>query len=284
MGLSNARGVLYVVATPIGNLDDLSPRARRVLAQVDLIAAEDTRHSGRLLAAIGVGTPMLALHEHNELAILESLRQRLETGQSIALISDAGTPLISDPGFPLVRSLRGQGYAVVPIPGANAAITALSAAGLATDRFLFAGFPPRTRSARQRFFGELSRQTMTLVFYESCHRLLNSLEDMAQAFGGTRRAVLARELTKLHETFLDLPLAELSCRVAEDADQSRGEMVVLVEGAPAVEDQALAMAPEQLLRLLMAELPLNRAAALAARLTGLRRNDLYQLGLALRQL
>jgi 16S rRNA (cytidine1402-2'-O)-methyltransferase len=284
VGLSNARGVLYVVATPIGNLDDISVRARRVLAEVDLIAAEDTRHSGRLLAALGVGTPMRSLHEHNEQEILESLRHRLDAGQSIALISDAGTPLISDPGFSLVRALREKGYAVVPVPGPNAAITALSASGLATDRFLFAGFPPRTRGARQRFFAELSRQSATLVFYESCHRLLVSLEDMARVFGDSRRAVLARELTKLHETFLDLPLAELVRRVSHDTDQQRGEMVVLVEGAMQDEAQAVAMAPEQVLRLLMAELPLKQAAGLAAQLTSARRNELYQLGLELRQL
>jgi 16S rRNA (cytidine1402-2'-O)-methyltransferase len=282
--LSNERGTLYVVATPIGNLADISQRARQTLAEVDLVAAEDTRHSGRLLAALGINSPMLALHEHNEIALLGQIMQRLDGGQSIALISDAGTPLISDPGFALVRELRRQGYAVVPIPGANAAITALSAAGLATDRFLFLGFPPRTGPARRRLFEQLAGECATLVFYESCHRLQDCLQDMQIGFGPERRAVLARELTKLHETFIDAPLAELVTRVAEDEDQRRGEMVLLVEGLAAQQQRpADALDAERVLKILLEELPLKQAAGLAARISGQRRNDLYQRGLELRQ-
>lgn len=283
MTVSNEVGTLYVVATPIGNLADISERARRILEQVDLIAAEDTRHSGRLLAALGIATPMLAMHEHNEIEILERLLQRLDGGQSIALISDAGTPLISDPGYPLIKTLRERGYRIVPVPGPNAAVTALSAAGIAPDRFLFLGFPPRASSARRRFFEELAGEKATLVFYESCHRLPDSVVDMMDAFGASRRAVLARELTKLHETFLDAPLAELADRIKEDENQQRGEMVVLVEGAPASQDQSGGdLDPDRLLRLLIAELPLKRAVAVTAELTGLRRNGLYQRGLELK--
>lgn len=284
MVVSNKVGTLYVVATPIGNLADISERARQTLTQVDLIAAEDTRHSARLLSALGLSTPMLAMHEHNESGIMERLLQRLDGGQSIALISDAGTPLISDPGFLLVRTLREQGYQVVPVPGPNAAITALSAAGIATDRFLFLGFPPRTSSARQRLFSDLGQESATLVFYESCHRLQDSVTDMAAVFGGARRAVLARELTKLHETFIDAPLAELADLIKEDENQRRGEMVVLVEGAKPDQSRVRGgLDPDQVLRLLMAELPLKRAAAVTAELTGLRRNDLYQRGLELKE-
>ncbi|MEO5342680.1 MAG: 16S rRNA (cytidine(1402)-2'-O)-methyltransferase [Gammaproteobacteria bacterium SHHR-1] len=277
--LSNERGTLYVVATPIGNLADISQRARQTLAEVDLVAAEDTRHSGRLLAALGINSPMLALHEHNETALLGQIMQRLDGGQCIALISDAGTPLISDPGFALVRELRRQGYAVVPIPGANAAITALSAAGLATDRFLFLGFPPRTGPARRRLFEQLATETATLVFYESCHRLQDCLRDMQLGFGPQRRAILARELTKLHETFIDAPLAQLVERVSEDADQRRGEMVLLLEGNTDQPADPKAQDAERVLKILLQELPLKQAASLASGITGLRRNDLYQLGL-----
>jgi 16S rRNA (cytidine1402-2'-O)-methyltransferase len=277
-------GCLYVVATPIGNLHDISQRAKETLAAVDAIAAEDTRHSGRLLAALGITTPMLALHEHNEEAQVERLIERLEAGQSLALISDAGTPLISDPGFALIRALRERKLPLVPIPGPNAAIAALSAAGLPTDRFVFAGFPPRTGPARRGFFEELADGRATLVFYESCHRLDDCLADMCRVFGGERQAVLAREITKLHETFVCTSLAELAQRVGQDADQRRGEMVVLVAGNAQPKGRKAEIDTGLLLERLLAELPLKKAVALAAELSGLPRNQLYEQALLLKEL
>lgn len=281
MPQKNTQGCLFVVATPIGNLQDISERARAVLASVDAIAAEDTRHSGRLLAALGIKTPMFALHEHNEAVLLGALVERLESGQSLALISDAGTPLISDPGFSLIRALRERGLPVVPIPGPNAAIAALSVAGLPTDRFVFAGFPPRTGPARRSFFAELAQERATLVFYESCHRLTESLADMLVVFGHERQAVLGREITKLHETFLCQNLGELARQVSEDPDQRRGEMVVLVAGAIGSEGNRLEMDAGQLLKRLLDELPLKKAVALTVELSGLPRNQLYEQALLL---
>ncbi|MEW7978021.1 MAG: 16S rRNA (cytidine(1402)-2'-O)-methyltransferase [Candidatus Sedimenticola endophacoides] len=275
------KGVLYVVATPIGNLDDISARAVEVLRGVALIGAEDTRHSRPLLRHLGVGTPLIALHEHNERQILEGLIRRLEEGESLAIISDAGTPLISDPGFPLVRECHRQGIRVSPVPGASALIAALSAAGLPTDRFVFEGFPARNGAARQRQFGALAAEPRTLVFYESSHRILASLRDMAVAFGPLRRAALGRELTKLHETLLYAPLDELARRVEEDVHQQKGEFVVVVAGAPPPGDETLAPDTQRLLRILCGELPLKQAAALAARITGEKKNRLYQAGLGL---
>lgn len=275
-------GCLYVVATPIGNLQDISERARAVLAGVDLIAAEDTRHSGRLLAALGIRTPMLALHEHNEASRTARITEQLKANKAIALISDAGTPLISDPGFGLIQALREQNLAVQAIPGPNAAIAALSVAGLPTDRFLFAGFAPRTGPARRSFFSELAEERATLVFYESCHRISDCLEDMSYSLGGERQAVLARELTKLHETIISTSLAELAQRVAQDADQRRGEMVVLVAGNRTPQGSRVEIDAEQLLARLMRELPLKKAVALSAELSGLPKNQLYQTALAFR--
>lgn len=281
--VSNESGVLYVVATPIGNLSDMSRRALDTLASVDLIAAEDTRHTARLLSAMGLAKPLIALHEHNETGMAGRILARLQGGESIALVSDAGTPLISDPGFPLVREARRQGCKVVPIPGPSAIICALSAAGLATDRFFFEGFPPRTASARRRRFQQLAANTATLVLYESSHRLAESLEDMAGAFGADRRAVLARELTKLHETFLDAPLGELVERVRQDPDQQRGEMVILVEGAPEQDDAAeCGIDTDKLLGLLLRELSVKRAAEIVAEATGRRRNDIYKRALEIK--
>jgi 16S rRNA (cytidine1402-2'-O)-methyltransferase len=281
--LSNELGVLYIVATPIGNLNDIGQRATDILASVDLIAAEDTRHSGRLLQSLAINTPMIALHEHNEKKVMSSLLARLEGGESIALISDAGTPLISDPGFSIVREARRRQLNVVPIPGPSAVITALSAAGLATDRFLFEGFPPRSGAARRSHFQGLLKQTATLIFYESSHRLADSLGDMVEVFGPARRAVLARELTKLHETFIDAPLAELHARVLEDENQQRGEMVVLLEGAgEEIIEPGADIDLDQMMKLLLAELPVKRVAAVVSALTGLHRNDLYKRALAIK--
>lgn len=280
--MSNPTGTLYVVATPIGNLGDMGRRALEILASVDRIAAEDTRHTSKLLHAMGIAKPLLALHEHNESAASDKVVERLLAGESVALVSDAGTPLISDPGYPLVSAARRQGIKVVPIPGPSAILCALSASGLPTDRFLFEGFPPRTSSARRRHFEGLARFSSTLVFYESSHRLAESLADMAASFGPDRRAVLARELTKLHETFLDAPLGELAEAVRQDPDQQRGEMVILIAGAPVGDDTQHKVDTERLLALLLPDLPVKRAVEIVAEATGRRRNEVYKRALALR--
>ncbi|WP_458527170.1 16S rRNA (cytidine(1402)-2'-O)-methyltransferase [Onishia taeanensis] len=262
-------GALYVVATPIGNLDDLSPRARQVLADVAVIAAEDTRHSARLLRHLGLDRPMLSLHEHNEGARVAQLKVRLSAGEDVALISDAGTPLICDPGFVLVRELRAEGYRVVPIPGACALVAALSAAGLPTDRFLFQGFLPAKGSGRRARLAALSEREETLIFYESPHRIRDTLEDIAGSLGA-RRVVLARELTKTFETFLDGDAASLLARMQEDPDQARGEFVVMVAGAaPKAEGDEALVEAETLLKALLAEgVGVKQAAAITTRLLG----------------
>ncbi|MGQ7815496.1 16S rRNA (cytidine(1402)-2'-O)-methyltransferase [Metapseudomonas furukawaii] len=281
MALSSASGgvpgTLYVVATPIGNLDDITARALKVLREVSLIAAEDTRHSVRLLQHFGIETPLAACHEHNERDHGGRFLSRLLSGEDVALISDAGTPLISDPGFHLVRSAQAAGVRVVPVPGACALIAALSAAGLPSDRFSFEGFLPAKASARRGRLEGVREESRTLIFYEAPHRLLESLEDMRGVFGGDRQAVLARELTKTFETLKGAPLAELCAWVAADANQQRGECVVLVGGwqPPEGEDSVSAEAV-RVLELLLAEMPVKRAAALAAEITGVRKNLLYQ--------
>lgn len=276
--MSIETGILYVVATPLGNRKDISFRAVEVLAAVDLIAAEDTRHSRPLIRHLGIETPMLAMHEHNERQLVDKLTSRLRAGESLALISDAGTPLISDPGFPLVRECHRQGIQVCPIPGPNAAICALSAAGLPTDRFRFEGFPARTPSARREQLEGLCGETATLVFYESSHRITACLADMAQVFEPKRPAVLARELTKLHETIISATLGALCDKLALEPLQRKGEFVILVAGRE--KQPQLAAETERILRLLAAELPLKQAALLASRITGEKKNRLYQLALA----
>lgn len=266
---------LYIVATPIGHLDDLSPRARAVLAAVNGILAEDTRQSGVLLRHAGISTPMQALHEHNEAGRAEAVVARLRAGESLALISDAGTPLISDPGFRLVAAVRAAGFAVSPIPGPSALIAALSVAGLPTDRFAFEGFLPAKAGERATRLSALATETRTLVFYEAPHRVLETLAAMAEAFGPDRRAVLARELTKRFETVLDGTLAELAARVQADADQQRGEIVLVVAGAdPEAADVRLAEG-KRLYALLASELPPARAAKLAAHWCGVPKRALY---------
>ena len=273
-------GILYVVATPIGNLQDISERARQVLAQVSLIAAEDTRHSARLLEHLGINTPMVPCHDHNERSGSDALVQRLLAGEELALISDAGTPLVSDPGFHLVRQARAARVRVVPVPGACAAIAALSAAGLPSDRFAFEGFLPSRSGARAARLQELAGETRTLIFYEAPHRVLESVLAMAEAFGGERQAVLARELTKTFETIHDAPLAELAQWIAADSNQQRGECVLLVEGLDEKAGKDVVDAESQrILTLLAGELPLKKAAALTAQITGARKNLLYQWGL-----
>jgi len=276
--MTQQAGKLWVVATPIGNLDDLSTRARSVLTQVDVIAAEDTRHSAALLQHCGIGTRCVALHEHNEREVSAGLVERLRAGASIALISDAGTPLISDPGFRLVRAAREAGIVVSPVPGACAAIAALSVAGLPSDRFMFEGFLPPKSAARRAQLQTLAGETRTLIFYEASHRIVETLEDLAAVFGGERRAAVARELTKLFETVLDGTVAELAARVADDANQQRGEFVILVAGAG--DDAAGARLAEgrRVFELLRKELPPGRAAKLAAEISGAPRNALYVAG------
>ncbi|MDI5936233.1 16S rRNA (cytidine(1402)-2'-O)-methyltransferase [Halomonas sp. M4R5S39] len=265
----SSMGTLYVVATPIGNLEDLSPRAARVLGGVALIAAEDTRHSARLLRHLGLSVPMLSLHEHNEAARVAQLDARLAAGESIALVSDAGTPLISDPGFVLVRELRARGRRIVPLPGPCALVAALSAAGLPTDRFLFSGFLPAKGSGRRGRLEALARREETLVFYESPHRIRDTLADLDACLGG-RRLVLARELTKAFETFLDGTAAELLERMATDPDQARGEFVIMVAGAtPREDEEAAAVDADALLSAMLVEgVGVKQAAAVAARVLG----------------
>ncbi|WP_160288165.1 16S rRNA (cytidine(1402)-2'-O)-methyltransferase [Pseudomonas knackmussii] len=272
-------GTLYVVATPIGNLDDISVRAQRTLREVALIAAEDTRHSLRLLQHFGIETPLAACHEHNEREQGGRFLTRLLAGDDVALVSDAGTPLISDPGYHLVRQARAAGIAVVPVPGPCALIAGLSAAGLPSDRFIFEGFLPAKTVGRRSRLEALREEPRTLIFYEAPHRLLECLQDMAEVFGEERQAVLARELTKTFETIKGIPLGELRDWVAADSNQQRGECVLLLAGWEAPEAEGVDSESLRVLDLLLAELPVKRAAALAAEITGLRKNLLYQAAL-----
>jgi len=269
-------GTLYVVATPIGNIDDLSPRAREVLAEVSLVAAEDTRHAGQLLTRLGISARLVSLHEHNEAQRSDELLALLKTGSSIALVSDAGTPLISDPGYRLLAAARAAGLPVSPIPGCCALIAALSVAGLPTDRFLFEGFLPARRAARLARLGELAGVGPTLVFYESAHRLPETLVDAISVLGESRPAAVGRELTKLHETIYRGSLADVLGAVKADPGGERGECTLLIGGSPV----PLAPGEDELARivnLLAAELPAAQAAGLAARITGASRRDAYRL-------
>ncbi|AMN45830.1 tetrapyrrole methylase [Steroidobacter denitrificans] len=272
---STDAGVLFVVATPIGNLGDLSIRAKEVLAGVDLIAAEDTRHTRQLLQACGIHTPLTSLHEHNETRKSEALARRLARGESVALVSDAGTPLISDPGFDLIAAAKKQDTRIVVVPGPCAAIAALCVAGLPTDRFSFEGFPPSKRAARRAWLERLAPQERTMVFYEAPHRLRELLDDMREILGADRPASISRELTKRFETTYTDTLAGLSRRAHEDADMSRGEIVLVVGGNPGI-SSARTPDTDRLLRVLLEELPPSQAAKIAARLTGERRSDLYE--------
>jgi 16S rRNA (cytidine1402-2'-O)-methyltransferase len=268
-------GRLFIVATPIGHRDDLSTRARATLAGADAVIAEDTRRARVLLASHALTRPLLSLHEHNEAARLPALLQRLHEGQDLALISDAGTPLISDPGFRLVRAASEAGVRVVPIPGPSAPIAALSVVGLPTDRFVFEGFLPARAGARATRLHELRDETRTLVFFEAPHRLSDTLEAMVEAFGGDREAALARELTKRYETVRREALAVLREWVAGDSDQQRGECVIVVRGA-AGDKTEVSTAARDVLAVLSAELPLRQACRLAAKITGCSANALYR--------
>ncbi|MEW8189701.1 MAG: 16S rRNA (cytidine(1402)-2'-O)-methyltransferase [Candidatus Thiodiazotropha endolucinida] len=271
-----SKGVLYVVATPIGNIEDISQRALETLKQVDFIAAEDTRHTRPLLKHYGINTPLRAFHQYNEHAKLEMMLQILDAGQSIALVSDAGTPLISDPGFPLVRELIRRGGRVVPVPGASALICALSASGLPTDRFMFLGFPPRQARQRLVWLQTFADEVSTLVFYESSHRVVDSVAAMCEVFGTGREGVIARELTKLHETILRGSLESLSERLQQDRDQQKGEFVILIRGATGEAGERIEVDIEQMLITLMEELPLKQAVSLASRVSGIKKNILYK--------
>ncbi len=279
---SNGQGVLFVVATPIGNLDDITLRALQVLREADLVLAEDTRHTARLLRHHGIDTRSQSLHEHNERQRVDAVCERLARGERLALVSDAGTPLISDPGFVLVRALRERGHRVVPVPGPSAAIAALSVAGLPTDRFHFEGFLPARGGPRRKRLQALAGYDETLVFYESCHRIGDSVRDMAQVLGAERPAVICRELTKRHEQVVDGRLGALPDWLAADDDHRRGEFVLVVGGAPARE-AALDAAALQTLEVLLEELPPKQAARLAARRHGLKARDLYQAALVRRE-
>ena len=279
-----AQGVLYIVATPIGNLDDLSARAVSVLNSVDVVAAEDTRHSGRLLQHLGLNKRLIVLHDHNERDRAGSLLQELEAGRNVALISDAGTPLISDPGYVLVREARNRGLKVSPIPGACALVAALSAAGLPTDRFLFVGFLPAKRSGRRAALEQQVRETATLVFYESPHRILDAVSDIAAVFGEEREIVLGRELTKTFETFYSGSVAEVLATLEADPHGTKGEFVVMIRGAEPVasDDDAGTLDVDRLLKLLLPELPVKKVAKLVAELSGRPKNELYQRALELK--
>lgn len=268
-------GTLYIVATPIGNLEDLSPRAQRVLSEVDLIVAEDTRHSATLLQRFGIKTPMRSMHEHNELGRIESLLGLLRQGQSIAQISDAGTPLINDPGYRLASAARAAGLAVSAIPGPSAPVMALTLSGLPVDRFSFEGFLPAKQGVRQQQLDSLAAETRTMIFFESPRRVKAALAAMHHSFGEMRRVAVARELTKLHESVFTAPLGELLEWIEADTNRQRGEFVLVVEGAPQHEqdlDEA-----NRIVQLLAQELPPRKAAALAAEITGLKKNRLYRL-------
>lgn len=275
-------GTLYVVATPIGNLDDLSFRARAVLGGVDRILAEDTRHSGRLLQYLGISKPMMPLHDHNERDRLDRVLDLLGQGEELALISDAGTPLISDPGYVLVREVRSRGMSVVPVPGACALIAALSAAGLPTDRFVFEGFLPPKSGARRRALEQCRQQSATMVFYESPRRIGDCVADMVGTFGGAREVVLARELTKTFETFYSGTLEQVVGQLADDPNATKGEYVVMVRGAESAGPEGGDINVDSLLSALLQELPVKKAARIVADATGLPRNDLYKRALSLK--
>ncbi len=283
MSASIETGVLYVVATPIGNLGDIGARALQVLREVDYIAAEDTRHSRHLLQSFGIATPLLSLHEHNERGRIPQLLEDLAAGKSIALISDAGTPLISDPGYQLVRHAHEAGLRTVPIPGPSSLLAALSVAGLPTDRFVFEGFLPAKSAARRHHLRTLVREERTLVFFEASHRIAMTLADLEKVFGGERQATVARELTKLFEEIRRETLAGLCEWVIAEENHRRGEFVIVVHGAAPLADEPVGDDVRQLLAMLLEELPLKRAVALAVKSTGLKKNLLYDLALSLKE-
>lgn len=274
--------LLYIVATPIGNLGDMTPRAVSVLRQVDVIAAEDTRHSRRLMNHFGIDTPLIPCHDFNERQQAQSIIQRMRQGESVALISDAGTPLISDPGFFLVRSVREAGFAVVPVPGACAYIAALSVSGLPTDRFCFEGFLPAKSVARRKRLEALATFPATWGVYESPHRIMELMADLVAVIGPERYIAVAREISKTFETVLVGSVAEVMAVMESDSNQQRGEFVVLLEGYKAPAGEVIEPQVSQMLVRLMEELPIKKAAAVVSDLTGVRKKDLYELGMKIR--
>jgi len=276
------QGVLYIVATPIGNLADLSERAKDTLAQVDIIACEDTRHTTKLLHHLGIHKPLVAVHDHNESEKIEWAASALTEGKKIALVSDAGTPLISDPGFVLVRALREQGFNIQPIPGVSAIITALSAAGLPTDRFTFEGFLPHKAGAKREKLEAVAQESRTLVYYESKHRILDTLKVMTEVFGEDRSAVVARELTKTFETFYQGALSQVLEQISENENQQKGEFVVMITGNDNPQS-ASSVNEDKLFKLLLAELPPKKAAAILSEVTGQNKKALYQKALDMKQ-
>ncbi|QQX80082.1 16S rRNA (cytidine(1402)-2'-O)-methyltransferase [Shewanella sp. KX20019] len=272
---------LYIVPTPIGNLGDISSRAIEVLNQVSLIACEDTRHSGKLLSHFGIETRKTALHDHNERDRAQWIIQKLGYGESVALISDAGTPLISDPGYHLVKQVREAGFNVIPLPGPCAAITALSASGLPSDRFTFEGFLPSKEKGRLDKLSALKEDPRTLIFYESPHRIVHSLESIAAALGEDREIVMAREVTKTFETFLSGPVGEVLQTVKDDPNQQRGEIVLMCHGHRSDEESEFSTVVIETLKLLCEELPLKKASAIAGQIYGIKKNALYKHGLAI---
>lgn len=271
---------LYVLATPIGNVCDISLRGLHLLSIADAIACEDTRNTSHLLSRYGLNRPLLAAHEHNEREAADKIIARLQQGERIALVSDAGTPAVSDPGARIVDAVRNAGLQVIPLPGASASITALSASGLINDRFYFVGFLPSKARQRENELNALLSQTSTLVFYEAPHRIVETIDALLQVFGPARQIVLARELTKLFETIHRCPLAAAPAWLAEDANHQRGEFVIVLEGAPPAEDDSAEA--DRILQILLAELPLKQAAALAAQITGQKKNALYDRALQLK--
>jgi 16S rRNA (cytidine1402-2'-O)-methyltransferase len=277
---SNRTGVLTIVATPIGNLNDMVPRAVQTLQSVSLIACEDTRHSKKLLNHFNIDKPCVAYHDHGDRQMLEKLLLRLENGEDIALISDAGTPLISDPGYRIVAKARARGISVMPIPGACAAIAALSVSGLPTDSFLFGGFLPAKTAQRKTALNEYKTATETLVFYEAPHRVLETVDDMVEIFGQQRQSFLAREISKAFETFLQGTLEQLQQQISLDSNQQRGEIVLVIAGAEEKTAGATVSA-EKVLKLLLKELPASKAASLTAKICGADKKAMYQSALQL---
>lgn len=273
-----------MVATPIGNLGDISPRARNILAQADVIAAEDTRHSSALLQHLGIQASLQSLHEHNEAQVVPALITRMQAGERVALISDAGTPLISDPGYILVREARVANLDLRTVPGPCAAIAALAVAGLPTDRFVFEGFLPARQGSRKRRLQELAGETRSLLFYESSHRIANTVANMAEVLGGERVLCLARELTKLHEQSITAPLGEVVAWLAEDDNRRRGEFVLVLAGAPPVDQPGVySIELDGVLTELLQSLSLAQASRMAARITGAPKNQVYARALEISQ-
>jgi 16S rRNA (cytidine1402-2'-O)-methyltransferase len=276
------QGTLYVVATPIGNLGDITLRALETLKSVDAIAAEDTRHSSGLLSHFGISKKLIAVHEHNEQQSAEKLVLALKNGDSIALITDAGTPAVSDPGAIVVKIVRAAGIKVVPIPGVSAVVAALSASGITQNGFYFHGFLPASGAARRKVLESLKSQTVTLVLYEAPHRIIECVEDIAEVLGDERHITFCRELTKTFETIYTSPASRASAWLQADANQQRGEFVLLIEPAPVVETQEISAEAQRVLKCLLAELPLKQAVALATEITREKKNTLYELALRIK--